>query len=60
MIAKMHPEPKWWIPWCKHAKSQSTPCYRRDGDSAVCIIGEADHCVGCEHSVEWLKEEKTT
>lgn len=44
---------------CPYAKSEMTPCYRRDGDVCLIVMHRRPHCVGCEHSQEWLdKQEK--
>lgn len=40
---------------CRYAKSDMTPCVRRDGDLAFAIdSGDRPICVGCEHSPEFL------
>lgn len=49
---------------CPRAKSEMTPCYVKDGDLAVITAdigprsGERRICVGCEHDIGLLREER--
>jgi len=49
---------------CKHAKSDMTPCYIKDGDLVVVISdsgwgsGQRKICVGCEIGIGLLREER--
>ncbi len=48
---------------CPRAKSDMTPCYVKDGDLAVAEVSpgwmpERKICVGCEHSIGLLREER--
>ena len=39
---------------CEYAKSDMTPCYLRDGKTALA----GGICVGCSHSVQYLERDK--
>lgn len=49
---------------CARAKSDMTPCFVKDGDLAIAIAkkgwgsGSRKICVGCEHGVGLLLEER--
>ena len=46
---------------CSRAKSDMTPCYKRDGGMAIAYMDQTDKrpiCVGCEVSIGVLNEEK--
>ena len=44
---------------CPRAKSDTTPCYLRDGDLAVALAGGVRQiCVGCEYGIGLLREER--
>ena len=51
---------------CERAKLDMTPCYVKDGEMAVAIAttgwgsGERRICVGCEHGIGFLREERAT
>jgi hypothetical protein len=44
---------------CPWAKSQTTPCYLRDGDVAVVENSYGRNmCVGCEKFISWIKDQQ--